>query len=153
MDLIELLNKAEQLQLKLKDTELSESEIENVSKELEALMDKVYEIVDNDNNWIEVTTEENESEETNNENNEYYEYRLARKQIIKAGRIGPRKRCASGAAFAAHKGWRKNGPMEDPAYINTNMKTIIIFKEQYSEIVLRTNKCARCENSEEKQEQ
>ena len=38
MDLIELLNKAEQLQLKLKDTELSESEIENASKELEELM-------------------------------------------------------------------------------------------------------------------
>ena len=70
MNLIELLNKAEQLQLKLKDTELSESEIENASKELEELMDKVYEIVDNDNNWIEVTTEENELEEPNNENDE-----------------------------------------------------------------------------------
>ena len=70
MNLIELLNEAEQLQLKLKDTELSESEVEKLSKELESLMDKVYEIVDNDNNWIEVTTEENEPEETNNENNE-----------------------------------------------------------------------------------
>ena len=70
MDLLELLNKAEQLQLKLKDTELSESEVENISKELESLMDEVYEIVDNDNNWIEVTTEENELEEPNNENDE-----------------------------------------------------------------------------------
>jgi hypothetical protein len=57
MELIELLEKAEQIKLKLATPDLSELELTATSKELEEIMDQIYEIVDNDNNWVSVVKE------------------------------------------------------------------------------------------------
>jgi hypothetical protein len=65
MELIELLQKAEQIKLKLTNPDLSELELTSTSKELEEIMDQIYEIVDNDNNWVSVVKD---SEKELNEN-------------------------------------------------------------------------------------
>jgi hypothetical protein len=65
MNLIELLDKAKQLQEQIT---VPDANIETLSKELETIMNEVYEIIDNDKNWIEVTKAE--LEELNNEETE-----------------------------------------------------------------------------------
>jgi hypothetical protein len=62
MNLIELLEKAKQLQEQII---VPDANVEVLSKELENIMNEVYEIIDNDKNWIEVT--QSELEELNNE--------------------------------------------------------------------------------------
>ncbi len=65
MNLIELLEKAKQLQEQINTPDAN---IEALSKELEDIMNEVYDIIDNDNNWIEVS--QSELEELNNEETE-----------------------------------------------------------------------------------
>jgi hypothetical protein len=65
MNLIELLDKAKQLQEQIT---VPDANIETLSKELETIMNEVYEIIDNDKNWVEVTKAE--LEELNNEETE-----------------------------------------------------------------------------------
>jgi NADH:ubiquinone oxidoreductase subunit E len=65
MNLIELLDKAKQLQEQIA---IPDANIETLSKELETIMNEVYEIIDNDTNWVEVTKAE--LEELNNEETE-----------------------------------------------------------------------------------
>ena len=65
MNLIELLEKAKQLQEQINTPDAN---IEELSKELENIMNEVYDIIDNDNNWVEVT--QSELEELNNEETE-----------------------------------------------------------------------------------
>jgi NADH:ubiquinone oxidoreductase subunit E len=65
MNLIELLDKAKQLQEQIT---VPDANIETLSKELETIMNEVYEIIDNDTNWVEVTKAE--LEELNNEETE-----------------------------------------------------------------------------------
>jgi hypothetical protein len=48
MNLIELLNKAEQIQTKLTEDNV---DVALLTKELEEIMDQVYSIVDDDKNW------------------------------------------------------------------------------------------------------
>jgi alcohol dehydrogenase class IV len=65
MNLIELLDKAKQLQEQIT---IPDANIDILSKELESIMNEVYEIIDNDTNWVEVTKAE--LEELNNEETE-----------------------------------------------------------------------------------
>jgi hypothetical protein len=65
MNLIELLDKAKLIQEQIT---APDANIDTLSKELETIMNEVYEIIDNDKNWIEVTQEE--LEELNNEETE-----------------------------------------------------------------------------------
>ena len=65
MNLIELLEKAKQLQEQIT---APDANVEILSKELETIMNEVYEIIDNDKNWVEVT--QSELEELNNEETE-----------------------------------------------------------------------------------
>ena len=65
MNLIELLDRAKQLQEQIA---IPDANIETLSKELETIMNEVYEIIDNDTNWVEVTKAE--LEELNNEETE-----------------------------------------------------------------------------------
>ena len=65
MNLIELLDKAKQLQEQIT---MPDANIDVLSKELESIMNEVYEIIDNDTNWVEVTKAE--LEELNNEETE-----------------------------------------------------------------------------------
>lgn len=67
MNLIELLNKAEQIQTKLTEDDV---DVTLLTKELEEIMDQVYSIIDDDKNWEMVDQEELDelnSEETENE--------------------------------------------------------------------------------------
>jgi|Laugresubdmm15sn_1035100.scaffolds.fasta_scaffold405543_2 hypothetical protein len=48
MNLIELLNKAEQIQTKLTEDDV---DVTLLTKELEEIMDQVYSIIDDDKNW------------------------------------------------------------------------------------------------------
>ena len=68
MNLIELLNKAEQIQTKLTEDNV---DVTSLTKELEEIMDQVYSIIDDDDeSWIAIEKEEwNElsNEETENE--------------------------------------------------------------------------------------
>jgi hypothetical protein len=67
MNLIELLNKAEQIQTKLTEDNV---DVTSLTKELEEIMDQVYSIIDDDESWITIEKEEwNElsNEETENE--------------------------------------------------------------------------------------
>ncbi len=67
MNLIELLNKAEQIQTKLTEDDV---DVTSLTKELEEIMDQVYSIIDDDESWVAIEKEEwNElnSEETENE--------------------------------------------------------------------------------------
>jgi hypothetical protein len=67
MNLIELLNKAEQIQTKLTEDNV---DVTLLTKELEEIMDQVYSIIDDDKNWEMVDQEELDelnSEETENE--------------------------------------------------------------------------------------
>jgi hypothetical protein len=67
MNLIELLNKAEQIQTKLTEDDV---DVTLLTKELEEIMDQVYSIIDDDKNWKMVDQEELDelnSEETENE--------------------------------------------------------------------------------------
>jgi hypothetical protein len=67
MNLIELLNKAEQIQVKLTEEDV---DITLLTKELEEIMDQVYNIIDDDKSWEIVNQAElNElnNEETENE--------------------------------------------------------------------------------------
>jgi hypothetical protein len=67
MNLIELLNKAEQIQTKLTEDNV---DVTLLTKELEEIMDQVYSIIDDDKNWKMVDQEELDelnSEETENE--------------------------------------------------------------------------------------
>ena len=65
MNLIELLDRAKQLQEQIA---IPDANIDVLSKELESIMNEVYEIIDNDKNWVEVTKAE--LEELNNEETE-----------------------------------------------------------------------------------
>ena len=65
MNLIELLEKAKQLQEQIN---VPDANVEELSKELESIMNEVYDIIDNDKNWIEVTP--SELKELNNEETE-----------------------------------------------------------------------------------
>ena len=65
MNLIELLDRAKQLQEQIA---IPDANIDVLSKELESIMNEVYEIIDNDTNWVEVTKAE--LEELNNEETE-----------------------------------------------------------------------------------
>jgi regulator of replication initiation timing len=65
MNLIELLDKAKQLQEQINTPDAN---VEELSKELESIMNEVYDIIDDDKNWIEVTP--SELEELNNEETE-----------------------------------------------------------------------------------
>ncbi len=62
MNLIELLEKAKQLQEQINTPDAN---IEELSKELEGIMNEVYDIIDDDKNWVEVTP--SELQELNNE--------------------------------------------------------------------------------------
>jgi len=62
MNLIELLNKAEQIQIQLTEEDV---DIASLTKELEEVMDQVYNIVDDDKNWKIVN--QAELDELNNE--------------------------------------------------------------------------------------
>ncbi len=67
MNLIELLNKAEQIQTRLTEDNV---DVTSLTKELEEIMDQVYSIIDDDESWVAIEKEEwNElnSEETENE--------------------------------------------------------------------------------------
>ncbi len=67
MNLIELLNKAEQIQTRLTEDNV---DVTSLTKELEEIMDQVYSIIDDDESWITIEKEEwNElsNEETENE--------------------------------------------------------------------------------------
>lgn len=67
MNLIELLNKAEQIQTKLTEDNV---DVTSLTKELEEIMDQVYSIIDDDKNWITIEKEvwdELSNEETENE--------------------------------------------------------------------------------------
>jgi hypothetical protein len=65
MNLIELLDRAKQLQEQINTPE---ADIDALSKELETIMNEVYDIIDDDKNWVEVT--KSELEELNNEETE-----------------------------------------------------------------------------------
>jgi hypothetical protein len=65
MNLIELLDKAKQIQEQINTPDANTEEL---SKELESIMNEVYDIIDDDKNWIEVTP--SELEELNNEETE-----------------------------------------------------------------------------------
>lgn len=65
MNLIELLNKAEQIQTQLTEDNV---DVTSLTKELEEIMDQVYNIIDNDKNWVMVDQEE--LDELNNEETE-----------------------------------------------------------------------------------
>jgi hypothetical protein len=65
MNLIELLNKAEQIQTKLTEDDV---DITSLTKELEEIMDQVYSIIDDDKNWKIVN--QTELDELNNEETE-----------------------------------------------------------------------------------
>ena len=65
MNLIELLDKAKQLQEQINTPDAN---VEELSKELESIMNEVYDIIDDDKNWVEVTP--SELEELNNEETE-----------------------------------------------------------------------------------
>jgi len=62
MNLIELLNKAEQIQTKLTEDDV---DIISLTKELEEIMDQVYSIIDDDKNWKIVN--QTELDELNND--------------------------------------------------------------------------------------
>jgi hypothetical protein len=62
MNLIELLNKAEQIQTKLTEDDV---DITSLTKELEEIMDQVYSIIDDDKNWKIVN--QTELDELNND--------------------------------------------------------------------------------------
>ncbi len=67
MNLIELLNKAEQIQTRLTEDNV---DVTSLTKELEEIMDQVYSIIDDDESWIAIGEEEwngLNSEETENE--------------------------------------------------------------------------------------
>ncbi len=67
MNLIELLNKAEQIQTRLTEDNV---DVTSLTKELEEIMDQVYSIIDDDKNWITIEKEvwdELSNEETENE--------------------------------------------------------------------------------------
>jgi len=65
MNLIELLNKAEQIQTKLTEDDV---DVTSLTKELEEIMDQVYSIIDDDKNWKIVN--QTELDELNNEETE-----------------------------------------------------------------------------------
>ena len=65
MNLIELLNKAEQIQSQLTEENV---DVDLLTKELEEIMDQVYSIIDDDKNWKVVNQEE--LDELNNEETE-----------------------------------------------------------------------------------
>lgn len=65
MNLIELLNKAEQIQSQLTEENV---DVASLTKELEEIMDQVYSIIDDDKNWKVVNQEE--LDELNNEETE-----------------------------------------------------------------------------------
>lgn len=62
MNLIELLNRAEQIQIQLTDEDI---DVTLLNKELEEIMDQVYTIIDDDKNWKIVS--QAELDELNNE--------------------------------------------------------------------------------------
>ena len=62
MNLIELLNRAEQIQIQLTEEDI---DVTLLNKELEEIMDQVYTIVDDDKNWKIVS--QAELDELNNE--------------------------------------------------------------------------------------
>jgi hypothetical protein len=62
MNLIELLNKAEQIQTKLTEDDV---DVTSLTKELEEIMDQVYSIIDDDKNWKIVN--QTELDELNND--------------------------------------------------------------------------------------
>ena len=62
MNLIELLNKAEQIQTKLTEDNV---DVTSLTKELEEIMDQVYSIIDDDKNWKIVN--QTELDELNND--------------------------------------------------------------------------------------
>jgi hypothetical protein len=65
MNLIELLNRAEQIQTQLTEDNV---DVALLTKELEEIMDQVYSIIDDDKNWRMVNQEE--LDELNNEGTE-----------------------------------------------------------------------------------
>jgi hypothetical protein len=65
MNLIELLNKAEQIQTKLTEDDV---DVTSLTKELEEIMDQVYSIIDDDKNWKIVN--QTELDELNNDETE-----------------------------------------------------------------------------------
>jgi hypothetical protein len=65
MNLIELLNKAEQIQTKLTEDDV---DVTLLTKELEEIMDQVYSIIDDDKNWEIVN--QTELDELNNDETE-----------------------------------------------------------------------------------
>lgn len=65
MNLIELLNRAEQIQIQLTEEDI---DVTLLNKELEEIMDQVYTIVDDDKNWKIVS--QAELDELNNEETE-----------------------------------------------------------------------------------
>ncbi len=62
MNLIELLNKAEQIQTRLTEDNV---DVTSLTKELEEIMDQVYSIIDDDKNWKIVN--QTELDELNND--------------------------------------------------------------------------------------
>lgn len=62
MNLVELLEKSQQLQEQINAG--GDINTEELSKQLESIMNKVYEIIDDDSKWVEVTP--SELEELNN---------------------------------------------------------------------------------------
>lgn len=62
MNLIELLNRAEQIQIQLTEEDI---DVTLLNKELEEIMDQVYTIIDDDKNWKIVS--QAELDELNNE--------------------------------------------------------------------------------------
>lgn len=62
MNLVELLEKSQQLQEQINAG--GDINTEELSKQLESIMNKIYEIIDDDSKWIEVTP--SELEELNN---------------------------------------------------------------------------------------
>jgi broad-specificity NMP kinase len=65
MNLIELLNRAEQIQIQLTEEDI---DVTLLNKELEEIMDQVYTIIDDDKNWKIVS--QAELDELNNEETE-----------------------------------------------------------------------------------
>jgi hypothetical protein len=65
MNLIELLNRAEQIQIQLTEEDI---DVTLLNKELEEIMDQVYNIIDDDKNWKIVS--QAELDELNNEETE-----------------------------------------------------------------------------------
>ena len=62
MNLVELLEKAQQIQEQINAG--GEINAEELSKQLESIMNEVYEVIDDDSKWVEVTPAE--LEELNN---------------------------------------------------------------------------------------